>query len=111
MGQPAGGKARQKLDIHDKVKQPPRRKHGWIFYDSDFPHASPRADFARIVGAIKAELGRSLQASENFEVFPVFPVGHSGQEPGDFRPFDVQEVVDELAAQGGSEQLAGIERA
>ena len=89
MGQPPRGKARQKLDIDDKVKQPSRREYGGIFDDGDFPHVSPRADFARIVWVIKAELGRPLQSSENLEIFPVFPVCHGGQEAGDFRPLDM----------------------
>ena len=44
-----------------------------------------------------------LKQSIHLKIFPVLPIRDMSQESGDFSPLDMQEIIDELIAEPGSQ--------
>ena len=47
--------------------------------------------------------------SIHLKIFPVLPVRNMGQETGNFSPLDMQEIINELIAEPGSQYARSIQ--
>lgn len=85
MGEPACGKPGHKLDIDHKIEKPAAREDDRIF--DECHRFAPRT--CEISPNLREDYGNIGASSENFEIFPMLPVGDGREEAGNLRAFDV----------------------